>query len=113
MIYNDFLFLLQRSTTVFNGLFRPALLILVASFILAGCSKTPAQSEANTDNTASNTVNQPAVETIQFDTTRPTNYAEYKRWRQANDPSGEAYANYKEWEIRYREWQERNQAATE
>lgn len=40
----------------------------------------------------------------QYDTEKPTNFAEYKAWRAKNDPASEAYAEYKEWEIKYRRW---------
>ena len=41
--------------------------------------------------------------------TGPVSYADYKRWREANDPAGELYANFKEWQAAYKKWQQQQQ----
>lgn len=39
------------------------------------------------------------------DTEKPTNYAEYKAWRDRYDPDAKEYAEFKAWEAQYRRWQ--------
>lgn len=48
-----------------------------------------------------------------IDTSRPTTFEEYRQWRKANDPNGQTYAEYKQWEAAYKQWLEQQaQAAT-
>ena len=39
-----------------------------------------------------------------FDTKNPTTFEDYKRWRALNNPQGQAYADYKDWEAGYQQW---------
>ncbi|MGH1439903.1 MAG: hypothetical protein ACRBBR_07335 [Cellvibrionaceae bacterium] len=40
---------------------------------------------------------------------QPATFEQYRQWRKANDPSGQTYAEYKQWEAEYKQWIE-NQA---
>ncbi len=75
------------------------LLAISTVLIVSGCSS---QSSKTAKAGAQGTDNKPAVV---YDTKKPTTYEEYKKWRAANDPASEAYAEYKEWEINQRKWQ--------
>ena len=43
------------------------------------------------------------VETVE-NGDKPATFDDYKVWRKANDPSGQTYAEYKEWEAAYKQW---------
>lgn len=35
---------------------------------------------------------------------KPATFGEYRQWRKSNDPGGQTYAEYKEWEAAYKQW---------
>ncbi len=71
--------------------------MLAIAVMLSACSSKPAKNADTTAKTAEDQV-------PQYDTEKPTSFAEYKEWRKKNDPASEAYAEYKEWETNYRRW---------
>lgn len=82
-----------------------ALFFLSISLLFVACSSKPekpvdivAEQQAGKDQDA-----------IVYDTEKPTNFDEYKRWRAKNDPASEAYAEFKEWEINQRRWKQEQQ----
>jgi hypothetical protein len=45
------------------------------------------------------------------DDSKPASFEDYKKWRRDNDPGGQTYAEFKEWEAAFGEWQlQRKQA---
>ncbi|MGH1487721.1 MAG: hypothetical protein ACRBCI_16035 [Cellvibrionaceae bacterium] len=41
------------------------------------------------------------------DVSKPASFADYKKWRENNDPGGQTYAEFKQWEAAYKEWQKK------
>ena len=37
---------------------------------------------------------------------KPASFAQYKQWRQRNDPAGQVYADFKQWQAAYNEWRQ-------
>jgi len=70
--------------------------------VVSGCSSKSSKPSKTAETDKQGTDGKPAVV---YDTKKPTTYEEYKRWRAANDPASEAYAEFKEWEINQRKWQ--------
>lgn len=78
------------------------LLTFFSALLLAGCSSKPVKTAA---------VEPKKVEKQEepaFDSKKPISYAEYKKWREQNDPDSNAYAEYKQWEINQRKWKLEN-----
>jgi hypothetical protein len=71
---------------------KTVIFIIISSLAIMSCSSKPPKPDTAT------------VGKSEYDTDKPTSYAEYKKWRQENDPASEAYARYKEWQINYRRW---------
>ncbi len=42
---------------------------------------------------------------LAVDDSKPATYSAYKQWRKTNDPGGQVYAEFKEWEAAYKQWQ--------
>ncbi len=42
---------------------------------------------------------------LAVDDSKPATYSDYKQWRKTNDPGGQVYAEFKEWEAAYKQWQ--------
>ncbi|MFT5420881.1 MAG: hypothetical protein ACI9D5_001634 [Candidatus Endobugula sp.] len=80
---------------------KSVLFVILSTLLIVGCSSKPSRT-ATIDNKDDNTADKKAV--LVYDIEKPTSFAEYKKWRQANDPASEAYARYKEWEINHRRW---------
>jgi hypothetical protein len=71
--------------------------IIMSGLLISACSSKPAKiADIDTSKKTSN------EET--YNTTEPTTYEEYRQWRKNNDPASEAYADYKDWVIKYRKW---------
>jgi uncharacterized protein YceK len=77
------------------------LLTVISSLLISGCSSKPVKTASTEESAQKNEV--------VYDTKKPISYAEYKKWRQANDPASEAYAEYKQWEINQRQWKLENE----
>jgi hypothetical protein len=72
-------------------------IIIMSGLLISACSSKPAKiADIDTSKRTSN-------EDI-YNTTEPTTYEEYRQWRKNNDSASEAYADYKDWVIKYREW---------
>ena len=41
---------------------------------------------------------------VTVDISKPATFADYKKWREDNDPKGQSYAEFKQWEAAYKEW---------
>jgi hypothetical protein len=70
-------------------------IIIMSGLLISACSSKPAKT-TNTEKTNKNNV--------AYNTTEPTTFEEYRKWRKDNDPASEAYADYKDWVIQYRKW---------
>lgn len=95
----------------------PTLLLLIV-FILPGCSffgpKTtylpldPGNPfiviETVDKRTGLVTVTKTKAETFVVDDSKPSSFEDYKKWRRENDPGGQTYADFKEWEAALGEW---------
>jgi hypothetical protein len=77
------------------------LFVILSTLLIVGCSSKPSKT-AHIDNRDDKTTEKKTV--VEYETEKPTSFAEYKKWRQANDPASEAYAEYKRWEIDQRKW---------
>lgn len=42
--------------------------------------------------------------TFVVDDSKPASFEDYKKWRRENDPGGQTYADFKEWEAALGEW---------
>jgi hypothetical protein len=96
----------------------PVLLVLVA-FILSGCSLFVPKPVYPTvdpgardlviekENLKSSEVTTIIVEVERYvvDDSKPASFEDYKKWRRDNDPGGQTYAEFKEWEAAFGEWQ--------
>jgi PBP1b-binding outer membrane lipoprotein LpoB len=80
---------------------KSVLLVILSTLLIMGCSSKPAKTTTIDDKDDKTAEKKTA---IVYDIEKPTSFAEYKKWRQANDPASEAYARYKEWEISHRRW---------
>jgi len=69
---------------------------MMSALLVSACSSKPAKIADIDANDESNNV--------AYNTTKPTTYEEYREWRKNNDPASEAYADYKDWVIKYRKW---------
>jgi PBP1b-binding outer membrane lipoprotein LpoB len=76
------------------------LLTVIGALLIGGCSNKPVKTAT--------TEKGDKKDEVVYDTKKPISYAEYKKWRQANDPASEAYAEYKQWEINQRKWKLEN-----
>lgn len=77
------------------AMIRTSLLLLLAISLFAcssSGSKTPFKGSANSS------------QANEIDTSQPASFEVYKEWRQKNDPDGELYAEYIEWEAAYKQW---------
>lgn len=83
---------------------KTVLLAIISLFIIAGCSSKP--TTANTSKDASNDTKSAQVT---YNKDKPISYAEYKKWREANDLGAKSYAEYKKWEINQRKWKLKNE----
>jgi PBP1b-binding outer membrane lipoprotein LpoB len=78
-----------------------ALVTVMSALALIGCSNTQVKS---TDSDKPNTAETASPPAIVHNTKKPTSFEEYKLWRRSNDPESEAYAEFKAWEAKQREW---------
>lgn len=85
-------------------------------FLVVGCSSSKSRLVYGdvTVETREETSASPETQIIKpkkavVDRTKPANFDEYRQWRQANDPSGQTYAEYKQWEAAYRQWSKQQQ----
>jgi hypothetical protein len=69
-------------------------ILIMSGLLVSACSSKPAKI-ADADGESSNAA---------YNTAEPTTYEEYRQWRKNNDPASEAYADYKDWVIKYRKW---------
>jgi len=67
---------------------KTTLLIAASALLLASCGSSSTKYTADQ----------------RYNTEKPTTFAEYKKWREENDPAAQRYAEYKEWEINFRRW---------
>jgi hypothetical protein len=67
--------------------------IIVSILLISACSSKPTK-KADVDTSKSTADN----------FADPISYKKYRQWRKDNDPASEAYAYYKNWIIKYREW---------
>ena len=37
---------------------------------------------------------------------KPASFAQYQKWRQRHDPTGQVYADFKQWEAAYNQWRQ-------
>ncbi len=81
------------------------LLTVVSAVLLVGCSNKPIK---NADNDKPDNTTPAPSSPVVYDTKKPTSFAEYKQWRRSNDPDSEAYAEFKAWEAKQREWKLKN-----
>jgi hypothetical protein len=102
----------------------PLLLLLIASN-LAGCSLFEPKTtylpldpnnpvivtETVDQRTGSITVTTTQAETFVVDDSKPASFDDYKKWRRENDPGGQTYADFKEWEAALGEWKLQQQQA--
>ena len=70
--------------------------IIMSGLLVSACSNKPAKIAEQSDSDKDSGV--------AYNTTRPATYEEYREWRKNNDPASEAYADYKDWVIKYRKW---------
>jgi len=70
-------------------------ILIISGLLISACSSKPAK-KSDTESSSTNNVS--------YNTTEPTNFEEYRKWRKDNDPASEAYADYKDWVIEYRKW---------
>ena len=71
-------------------------ILMMSALLVSACSNKPAKIADVDANSESNNA--------AYNTTEPTTYEEYREWRKNNDPASEAYADYKDWVIKYRKW---------
>lgn len=83
-----------------------ALVTMMSVLWLIGCGTKQVN---NTTGSSEQPKPQTPPEKVVFDTKKPTSFAEYKQWRQLNDPNSETYAEFKAWEIKQREWKIKNE----
>ena len=102
----------------------PLLLLLIASN-LAGCSLfepkttyTPLDPKARDivieyENKKTGEISTSIVKPTTFvvDDSKPASFDDYKKWRRENDPGGQTYADFKEWEAALGEWKLQQQQA--
>jgi len=95
--------------------------LILCSLILAlwGCSNAKSQfvydnpSIGPGEGVETNSKSVP-VKKASVDYSKPATFSEYRQWRKSNDPSGQTYAEYKEWEAAYKQWlKDQAKAATQ
>ena len=74
-------------------------ILMMSALLVSACSNKPAKIADVDANSESNN-----ADNVAYNTTEPTTYEEYREWRKNNDPASEAYADYKDWVIKYRKW---------
>lgn len=89
-----------------------ALLALIIA--ISGCSSSKTKfvdsdPSIPTDEGVSTPVEVVQAKKADVDYSQPATFEQYRQWRKANDPSGQTYAEYKQWEAEYKQWIE-NQA---
>lgn len=55
------------------------------------------------------TVTKKSTKRLKVDNSEPASFADYKEWRKENDPGGQVYAEFKQWEAALKERQLRQQ----
>ena len=77
----------------------------MSALLLIGCGTQKTKHAENGEQSKTGAL----PEKVVYDTKKPTNFEAYKQWRQHNDPNSEAYAEFKAWEIKQREWKVKNE----
>lgn len=80
--------------------------IYLFAFSFLGCSaskSTFVYSDPLVTNQAAGSDSTEAKKAI-VDDGKPATFGEYRQWRKSNDPGGQTYAEYKEWEAAYKQW---------
>jgi len=91
-------------------------ILALSAFVLAisGCSSSKSQfvyDDLSIDTDEGVDGAKPVIQAkkADIDGSQPATFDQYRQWRKANDPSGQTYAEYKQWEAEYKQWVE-NQA---
>lgn len=82
----------------------PTTIVLLLSILLIACSQSKTVSTEPEDDEPQAVTPKTRI----IDTSKPASFEDYKLWRKENDPAGQSYADYKEWENAYQRWKLEN-----